>query len=243
MSTPQTLEDFVKSYLKNKAVSESPAGYAEWLKANGVPADKIYADSIKEISTDYRRQRSEFGSNAEALASLGLTSSGYSDYVNGKAYSDMQKSKYAARKSYDDAARQNVADYTGYVKSINKEAADSFRTAVKEISDRGILNFNVAYNYALASGLSDDAAKAAASAANELAKSAVKESVTRSILTQRLTEREALGYAIALGLSEEEATELSKYAEFMNHYLDEGKYSDGYLDYLKDKINSSNKNK
>lgn len=237
-STP-TLEDFVKSYLNNKAITESSAGYAEWLKTNGVPAEKIYADSIRDISSDYRRQRSEFGSVAEGLSSLGLSGSGYSDYINGKAYSDMQKSKLAARESYGDTVRQNTADYKSYVESANRKEADGFRTAVKEISDRGILNFDVAYNYALATGLSTDAAKAAASAANELAKSNIKESITRSIINQHLTKRETLGYALALGLSENEATELSKYAEFINHYLDDSKYSEGYLDYLKDKINSN----
>ena len=240
MPTSPTLEDFVKNYLKNKAVTESPEGYAEWLRSNGVPADRIYANSMRDISTDYRQQRSEFGSNAENLASLGLSSSGYSDYINGKAYSEMQKSKRAARESYGTALSQNAADYKNYVDSINKAESDTFRAAVKEISGKGILNFDIAYNYALAGGLSDDAAKAAASAANELARSEIKERVTRTVLTQRLTERETLGYALALGLTEEDAKGLAKYAEYINHYLDDSKYSDGYLDYLKDKINSSN---
>lgn len=241
MSKSQTLEDFVKSYLQTKVATEGTAGYESWLKSNGVPAEKIYASTIKDINADYRRERSEFGANAEGLASLGLTSSGYSDYINGLAYANMQKNKQAARESYADALRKNEADYKSYVDELKKAEGDSFRSAVKEMSDKRITNFDVAYNYALAQGLSDEAAKAAASAANELSRSVIKESVTKTILTQRLTEREAYGYALSLGLGEDEAVELSKYAEYMNRYL--GNYSNGYLDYLKDKINPSSNTK
>ena len=83
--TKETFEDYLKKYIKNKAISSTKEGYAEWLKTNGVDSEKIYTDTLRDIEADYQKARSEHGVAAEKLAGLGLSSSGYSDYLNGVA--------------------------------------------------------------------------------------------------------------------------------------------------------------
>ena len=59
----------------------------------------------------------------------------------------------------------------------------------------------------------------------------------KTIVYKTLNAERAKEYALSLGLSEEEATELSEYAATINEHI-EGIYSQDYLDYLKEKAES-----
>ena len=100
MSSSKTLDEFVKTYIQNKAKSSSKESYADWLRANGINSEKIYSDSIRDITADYERAKSNYGSNAESLAKLGLTASGYSDYLTSRAYAALQERKSKADREY-----------------------------------------------------------------------------------------------------------------------------------------------
>ena len=66
MNAPK-LEDFIKTYVENKAKSETREGYANWLMKNGINAEKIYNDAEAAIASDYARAQSGYGKNAEGL--------------------------------------------------------------------------------------------------------------------------------------------------------------------------------
>ena len=64
MSNATSLEDFVKNYVQNKLKSDSREGYENWLRQNGVDSYGIYSDALRDINTDYRRSRSNYGESA-----------------------------------------------------------------------------------------------------------------------------------------------------------------------------------
>ena len=237
MSSSPTLEEFVKTYIENKVKSSSVNSYADWLKANGVNAEKIYSDSIRDITADYERAKSEYGNKAESLAKLGLTASGYSDYLSANAYSTMQKRKAGARDKFAENEAKNRSGYTSYLNEIIDKEGKAYKSIVSAITSQGIMNYEEAYNYAVGAGLSEENAKLAAKTASDMVRRDVREKVIKTIIAQNFNKKQAKEYALALGLDESDADELASYAGEINEYVH---FDDDYLEYLKNKAESNN---
>lgn len=232
MTKNPTLEDFVKSYIQNKEYSSSKEDYRSWLSQNGIDSAKIYADSIRDITGDYKQAKSEYGSLAESLSELGLTASGYSDYLNGKAYSEMQKRKEGARAKYAENERKNRQGYSEYISGAAKKDYSNYTDVVNSISNAGILDYEEAYNFALQEGLSESSAELAAITANDMVKRKRRENALKTIIGKSFGRTQAREYALAIGFSDAEAEELAEYAYKINR---ENYYSSEYIEYLKEK--------
>lgn len=233
MAKTNSLEDFIKTYVENKVKSESKESYENWLRQNGVDSYGIYSDAIRDANTDYRREKSSYGVNAEKLSSLGLSGAGYSDYIDGKAYSEMQRSKASARGTLAENEAKNRSEYGKYLEDKATWAKSDYEKAVKYITDANIMDYDEAYNYAVTAGLGEEDAALAAKTAGEAVRKRARAEVLSVIVNQRYNHKQAAEYARALGLSEEEAQELSSYADIINA---SGYYTKDYLDYLKKKL-------
>jgi len=239
MSAP-TLEEFVENYISNKAKENEKKSYADWLKSNGVESERIYADSVKDISGDYKRAKSEYGTLAESLWRLGLTSSGYSDYLSGKAYSEMQKRKTDAKALYNENEAKNKRGYSEYIEKLEKKTDESYESTVAAISNAGIMSYEDAYAYAIGAGLTAENAALAAKSAGDAVRKRVREKAIKTIIEKSFNKDQAREYALAVGLGEDVAKELGEYADAINTH---GYYSSEYLDYIKNKVTSENGSK
>lgn len=226
-----TLEEFIENYLQNKKKENTATGYADWLKTNGIQSEKIYADSIRDITGDYKRTRSEYGAVAEGLSDIGLTSSGYSDYLSGQAYSNMQKRKAGAISKYAENEAKNRTGYAEYL----KERGEKYEKVLSAAKKSGIVELEDAFGYALAAGLDNESAALLAKTVNDTHKKELRDSALEAILRNKFNKKQARQYALSLGLGEEVANELAEYAYTMNS---SAYYSNGYLDYIEDKANS-----
>ena len=70
-------------------------------------AEKERERSVVDARTSYQQNLAEYGAKAEALASMGLTGSGYSDYLNANAYAQ-QRSDIKAAKAVESAAKSEA---------------------------------------------------------------------------------------------------------------------------------------
>ncbi len=70
--------------------------------------------------SQYRQSRATYGAKAEQLASMGLTGSGYSDYLDGKAYEQLNASKIAAQSEHNTAVRAANDTYDSKMDEIKK---------------------------------------------------------------------------------------------------------------------------
>ena len=239
MKKAKTLEDFIKAYVENKRISSSQDGYSDWLKSYGVDSKGILNEALSDIGSDYERSKSSYGVNAENLSSIGLTASGYSDYLSGKAYETMQKRKSGAFKQYAENEEKNAKSFQDYVESIVKEREDaaaaenaSFTKTVNSIVNAGIRDFNKAYEFAAETGLSHEKASAVAKTAIDIGHKKLISDTLSYVVGRSFNKTQAKEYALAAGLSEEEAEKIAKYADEINTspYL-----TKDYLDYFKDK--------
>lgn len=65
--------------------------------------DKDYNAAVAESQAAYQRALATYGSNADSLQRMGLTGSGYSDYIGGKAYETQRAESVAAGQARDSA--------------------------------------------------------------------------------------------------------------------------------------------
>ena len=241
MSNSNTLEDFIKNYIRNVQVSSSPESYSEWLKNYGLNSKEILNESLADIRGDYEKEKSTFGANAESLSALGLTSSGYSDYLSGKAYATMQKRKEGAYGKYIENEKSNRTGFRDFVESALKERENTakeenerFYKVMSNIVNSGIKDEEEAYRFALESGLSDEKARAVASTAAQSAYRKLTKSTLSYVLSHSFDKEQAKEYAIAVGLSESDAERIAGYAESIGQ---EPYLSNDFLEYLKYKEN------
>lgn len=229
--------DFVKTFLNNQKVSNTAKDYQSWLKLNGIDSGRIYGEGIRAAESDYQRARAEYGSNAERLHELGLSGSGYSDYISAAAFGAAQKKKSDALDAYAENERKNMGSYYDYLTKQQSDATSLYKSVSADIISNRMINYDDAYKHAIGRGMDEESAAALAKQASEIAKKQLREEVGRTVINQNLTPSQAERYALYLGFSEEEAKEISDFAKNQQSYLI---HPDGqsYLDYLKDKLNN-----
>ena len=169
----ETLEQFVENYIQNKVKSNVKRSYEDWVRENGIDSNGIYSDTVRDLTLGYQTGKGGYGAVGENLYGMGLTYSGYSDYVNERAFSDMKKGLTAAKETFDKNEGKNMQ---GYVEAIEKEQR-KFTTLVSSIENAGIADFNSAYEYAVSAGLSDEDAKMVAKAGSDIVRKKLKNSI------------------------------------------------------------------
>lgn len=130
--------------------------YEEYMKKYGEQIDQEHADTLKAIADEkalaydraraneqsaildannsYARNLSSYGAKADALASMGLTGSGYSQYLDSQAYAQNRNDisvagaqKAAAQNEADLAYSKNVRDTNAFYRDLkNKNATDLY---------------------------------------------------------------------------------------------------------------------
>ena len=140
---------------EGSSASEKPLTFEEWYANTKDSANKAYSYNVANAQTNrdqayinaqnaYDQSKSEYGSNAAALGAMGLTGSGFSDYLNSRAYAQKQGDINAANRTYqtsvDTAAiarDEAIADadykYMQYVEQKDTEKKGAYSTLYNAI--------------------------------------------------------------------------------------------------------------
>lgn len=108
--TKQSIEE-----QKQNAIDQAELQRLEAQRQAEVTREREVADS----RSSYEQNKATYGANAEQMADMGLTGSGYGDYVNAQAYATQRAEQQAANSSAE-TAKQNAQ----YVADQNKLAAE-----------------------------------------------------------------------------------------------------------------------
>lgn len=222
-----TLEDYIKEYAaKNSVTDKSPSG--KKTLAN-------FSDAIRSLLTSAKMSSAGYGARAEQLSSLGLSGSGYGDYLKTKTENILlSKLGTLENKKIKTNVKADAA-HLAYIEQYEKEKAE----AEKEYAARqeslknkltsyaktnGITDYDELYKYGIASGLSEENAKVAAERGVREAKNKIRlqniEKAQSVIISKHLTKTQAYEYAVTLGLSEEDAKSLAEFAYKINQDTD-----------------------
>ncbi len=205
-----------------------------------------YESNVKDIEEDQRKAKdqaataydhnqSSYGAKAERIAQMGLTGSGYSDYLDSQAYAQYQGSVASAD---SDAAnlKQDALEtkneklaaedllYSGNVKDINTTYTDNIQAYAKE-----------GYT-AISTGIADGSIKTTEELDTMAAKYGLSDEdkqVLYNLLAGSQKEIRNEGYSvISKGIADGSITSQNQIEEYMNQYgLDES-YKQEFIDAL-----------
>lgn len=103
--------------------------YGEYLDKyyGGDAAEKNFDNAIDSAETDYARAKATYGQKAETLGRMGLTGSGYGDYLEGLAYSEMQGAKQNAALTRDKQKAEQQRSYGEYLENKKNTLSQNYQ--------------------------------------------------------------------------------------------------------------------
>ena len=187
-----------------KELMQSDAGdYARYLATEGAlspKGEKELSHATVRAATD----RAEYGRRGASLAEGGLLQSGYAEYLENAALA-------RHRETRDSLAREGIVSDSGSV-TVGASGTDSLRrTVLSALRSAGFTEVESAKEYAKLLGLSDEDANAVAEAAVNSVRNSQsrRDAFIKACVSMDFRYQQSLGYAYALGFSQEEAEELA----------------------------------
>ena len=114
--------------------------YAEGLRNDAyAAADLARQKGIVDADTSYQQNRATYGAKAEALRSMGLTGSGYSDYLDAQAYAAKRGEIQSVKAQAEAAKRAADTSYAANTYQINKDADDKVMTYKQGMLDHHLI--------------------------------------------------------------------------------------------------------
>lgn len=207
-NTTKKAAEALKDSSYESAAAQKEITYAE--------AEKDRERASVDASSAYAENRAGYGTNAERMANMGMTASGYSDYEDSKAYAQQraeiqganakaqQEMRYA---DYEERESQRAAD-TDYAKAIN-DADLSYARNMYDISSSYEKD-----KMAAGQAGSEGKLSAALTYMQSLGNDAVSKEAKKETLMQMASNGEASAELVAMlgkqyGMSEEEIAQIA----------------------------------
>ena len=144
----------------------------------------------------------------------------------------LEEAKKAAEKAAAEAAKKEEES----LKREEKIRDQLLKEAESQIKSMSTIDYEKAYKYAIEIGLDRTSAEKIAKTITEERRSSAIEKVSNAIVSKRLTMNQTKEYALSLGLSEEDATNLGELAFRANESVGDIVSQDDYLDYLRELV-------
>lgn len=212
----KAIDRYIKSDVKNKSEHKAEKDRLEALRI--AEEKKAEAERIKaEEKAEAERIKAEEKAEAERI----------------KAEEKARQEAIKVAEKLESEARKEEAEKQKNFEKAQKSLYDQVK---KGLEKSAFVDFDKAFSYATKMGLDEESARSLAKATSDAARNAAINSVTNSIISDRLTMSQAHRYALALGLSEEEATTLSEFAFKVNESVSDIVTHKNYLDNLREQI-------
>ena len=213
------LESFVKTYLKNKKISD----YEGWLAVYGKDAEGAYAEAKRAADNLYATARAEYGERGASLAERGLSGSGYSDFLNTTAYAERARARENALVQKQNTDLENQRGYLAYLESTSDTDNSSQSSEEKRLTEafddllkREISDKSAAVTYLTARGFDQETASSIADKAIKVYRGSdsYRKYVTNQAIANGYYYDDAYRYALLQGLSSAMADEVAKIASY-----------------------------
>ena len=223
-----TAEHLAESGLTN-------SGYAKYLgDALKGKRNAAFENAISEYLETDSKNKVGYENELERLEEIRIAEEKKAEEERLKAEEKAKKEALAEEKKAAEKAEKEKAEL---LKNEKTQKEKKYNDAKKGLEKSGIINYERAYSFALEMGLDEDQAAYLAKSTTEVARNEAIQKVTHAIVSKTLTMKQTKRYALALGLSEEDATALSELAFKTNESVEDIVLQEEYLDYLRDKAN------
>ena len=113
-----------------------PLSFEEYILSLKSKADDQYKRDILNAKNTYDQSKSAYGTKAASLSNMGLTGSGYSDYLDSRAYGQMQADKNAAATRRDSANLEADVKFADYLNQQETNKTNMFNSLYDTVGSR-----------------------------------------------------------------------------------------------------------
>ena len=205
---------------------------AERIKAEEKAKKEAEQEAEKAAKEEAKRLEQEAKAEAERLAA--------EEKAKQEKIKAEEKAREEAKKAAEKLASQAAKEESAAMKSYQKVKEQLIKNTESDLKELGIINYDEAYEYALKAGLDETNATSIAKSVTDVARNAAMTKVTNTIISKYLTMNQAKEYALALGLSEEDAQRLGEFAFRTNESVGDIVSQKSYLEYLQEIANQNN---
>lgn len=195
------LKNYIEEHLK-KGVYEGARDLESYRATNGASHETKYRDAINKANTREKRERSGYGSNANALLYEGLANSGYAERIDAVAKEKRDAELAAAEGDYRAKEDGLLRGYLGYLEDYRAGQEKLSQKATESIIEKGIMSEDEAILYAKSLGLGEKRAKAAAERGISAQRDKLINRIITDITRYGVSPDRARIYAASLGLDE-----------------------------------------
>jgi len=145
-----TASDFYAQISMNDIVDNTPSGamtYAGYLAYNGITDPRVeYAQQLDAANEQYARALGTYGYAGEGLAQGNLANSGYSEYLNGVAYTQKAGAYRQALTDYQQKVNQYGQQYAQYKNDLANTNTQNAAKVYTYLAELGITSESDLYN-------------------------------------------------------------------------------------------------
>lgn len=133
--TDATSTDIIENSETTTTDTVPKMSYEEWYNTAKNNAETTRQNAIGEAQVNYNKSKSEYGNRAESLRNMGLTGAGYSDYLNGQAYAQMQGAIANANAQKASTIADIDAKYMDYLEQKRAEKTNAYNSLYADVKD------------------------------------------------------------------------------------------------------------
>ena len=234
-------EKYRESLLKNDRKS-----FEEYLKENSSFGESRYSDALTEAATKLHLGSSDHGATASDLADRGLSSSGYADYLSGKAIRDYENAALSAKRRLEADRGEELSGYEKYISDYDSMQKKISKSVIESIKNSSEFDLEKAYETAVRAGLAEPLAFESAAAGVAGAKEKAYQDALLFVKLNAFTPKRAEEYAKSIGLDDRTAKrlydELAQFKHIDSLFLD-GMSSEAYYYYVMSQAQAKSKAK
>ena len=220
-SEKKSEKDLLDEELEKLKKSNRALDYGSYLaSAYETDARTLYGDALDAAAKKRSLGKAGYGSSGEALSALGLSRSGYADYLGSENERAYERALDEARDAYRIEEGERARSYKEYLAGYEKQQKSKLSAGVKQMLANNFESADEAYRYALAVGMDEERASllremSAAYGASGFRRSSLASriAVLENISRGYMSDDEAYQYALALGAPEETAEQIARFAE------------------------------
>lgn len=212
----QSFEDYLRTYLKNRAAELGAEGYSRWLAENGADTERLRAQSTARAAIAYATGKPTYGVAAADMLRRGMTGSGYADYLGTRVKSSYEKRLAGIASEYNEGRVGALSEYSDYLDDTERERDALYEKVYSTLRSRGISSLTEAYKYATEAGIDANTAKELSRSVTDEVRAQYRRKVLSAVVSDDLTAEQTREYAVGLGLTETDAAELARFAELLN---------------------------
>ncbi len=212
----------LEEYIKKRVADTAAERRSPVLGRSSLTA---YSDAVGHALNLSKRIEPKHGTRAEALGDIGLSFSGYADYIGTRAKKTMTQALDTAYREKAESEAGELIEYNVAREETEQLMDERTNDIIAYARRGGITDYDEIYREAISMGFGESWAKNATELAIDAAKSSIRvknmEIAREFIISKRLTRQQAYNYALSLGLAESDAVKLGELAYQINQYVGE----------------------